>query len=770
MNNRKKIILFNGHDFRFIQPIINHFSSHTQYEILLDDHPGHIIVNTERSTELLNKSDIIFCEWCLGNAEWYSINKKPNQILIIRLHHQELNLEYSEKIYWENVDKIIFICQNNMKIFLSQFPKLLNKAILIYNPINTIKFRQSKINGSEFNIGLVGFLPMRKAPDLAVSIFEQLKHLDHRYKLFLKGKLPWEFDWLWDRQDEKEYYERLFNKIEIYKERGDLYVEPYGDDIQYWFSKIGLIFSTSEHEGSHQVVAEGMASGAIPVIRDWEGADLIYPPKYIFHSPSEAIKLVTRWKQGSDLKDEIEIVKNYSFENFDQSFIIQQYEDLFLELVKEKLDIHISPGSMNKSPLVKKKPLEKFLKILMICYINPGSKDGYATRVIEEARVLNNNEVRVILVCFIHKEFFKQIERVNEHLTYLQRSTGAYVHLRPSSDFFDLYKVVNGSDEIENEIIELAEFYNVQIIYGESIYSTIYALRASRKSHRKLIFDVHGIAPEESEMNKEHSERTEALKKVEEQIIKSSDMIVFVSHEMKKHYQKKYNLQLESSIIIPTCVENRKFIMSFDDRRIMRKSLGLTDKFVFLYLGSLSVWQWPEAMFNLFVQINKRILNSFFYLLIPEEEHIRVREIIEEKGIANGKFIIDHVDHGQVGSIISVADAGLLLRKSHPVNSVSYPTKAGEYFAAGVPIITTKNVGDVSQAVQDHNLGVILSPDDEGVSPEDEERINDFVLDVETNRERWFGRCRKFAHEYLDWTLYGDELLKAFSTVESIPK
>ncbi|PKO07309.1 MAG: hypothetical protein CVU41_01015 [Chloroflexi bacterium HGW-Chloroflexi-3] len=763
MGNNKKIILFNGHDFRFLHPIINYYSNHPDYEILMDEHPGHVIENIQKSKELLNKADIIFCEWCLGNAEWYSQNKKENQILIIRLHSQELGLSYLERILWINVDKIIFICPNNLNIFIKRFPELKNKVLMIYNPIDTKKFDNPKLEHSIFNVGFVGLSPKLKAPNMAFDIFRQLRYIDSRYKMYMKGKMPWEYDWLWKRKEEREYYEKFFYKIDNFLKNGDIVVESYDNDIAGWFSKIGFILSTSDREGSHQVVAEGMASGSLPVIRNWDGANLIYPNKYIFKSTNEAVFLISKWIKEESYDIEISSIKNFSFQNFDQSIIIESYEKLLCELLeREKLKQSSNPVSTPKNPDEKNKMKNKLLKVLMVCYINPGSRDGYVTRVLEEARVLRKNRIKVILLCFFNNEYLSKVNLIKEHLDFLLENSGAFVHLRPCVDFFNLNYLFGESGKIENEILDLAKFYDVNIIHGESIYPSIYSSKVCKKLDTKLIFDVHGIAPEESEMNGEGSARINALKKAEEQIINSSKVNVFVSNEMKKHFQKKYNRSFENSIIIPTCVDTQNFYMGFENRQKMRKKLGINERFVFLYLGALNVWQWPEAMFNLFGQIHKMISNSYFYLLVPKAYHQKLVEMIKDRGISEENYTIDQVDQDKVGSIISIADTGFLLREEHPVNQVAYPTKAGEYLAAGIPIITTKNVGDVSKEIQNKNLGLIISPSDEGVSPKEVAEIKKFIIDVSDNREKWFLKCRKFAQKNLDWNLYGDILKKAY--------
>lgn len=329
-------ILFNGHDFKFLTPVIDHCRADARYEVALDAHPGHVITQPDKSEKLLGRADIIFCEWCLGNAEWYSHHKRADQILVVRLHHQEVGLHYLDTIDWSRVDTIIFICQNNMALFLDKFPEMKERSVLIYNPIDCSALNQEKLTGAEFNLGFIGTAPKRKAPHLAFEIFSRLKKIDTRYTLFFKGKQPWEYDWVWRRAEERQYYEAFYATINQSAYVNAVVFDPFGNDIPDWFSKLGFLLSTSDHEGSHQAVAEAMAAGTIPVLRNWDGADALYPERFVFTNVDEAVELILESRTLDRYAVEKAEVKRYAQHNFDQQVIIQQYEQLFENLISQR--------------------------------------------------------------------------------------------------------------------------------------------------------------------------------------------------------------------------------------------------------------------------------------------------------------------------------------------------------------------------------------------------------------------------------------------------
>lgn len=320
-------ILWVGHDLKFLRPLKEAIERAAGYRSLVDQQDGHVLQQPERSRILLEQADLVFCEWCLGNAEWYSKHKRAKQRLVVRLHRQEIELPFLHQVQWENVDRVIFIAQWVMEYFLSMYPSLKNRAVLIPNAIDCRSLNVEKLPGAEYNLGMLGFCPKLKAPHLAFEILTRLKEADRRYTLFIKGRSPRELDWLWKRPEERRYYEDLWALVDASPFANSIVFDPYGDDVAGWLSKIGFILSVSDFEGSHQAVAEGMASGAVPVIRAWRGANQIYPQRYIFGSSSEGADLVRKWNTRERRERESMSCCEWA-RRFDLPVIVEEYVTL----------------------------------------------------------------------------------------------------------------------------------------------------------------------------------------------------------------------------------------------------------------------------------------------------------------------------------------------------------------------------------------------------------------------------------------------------------
>jgi|LSQX01.1.fsa_nt_gb glycosyltransferase involved in cell wall biosynthesis len=328
----KKRILFIGHDLKFLKHIVNYFSAKEEYETDTFTYPGHTIRDFKALTRKLFNYDIIFCEWGLGNLSWLSKNKFSDQKIIVRIHLQEFVTPYLSDSNWEHIDKVILVGPHMIDEFAEKFPDQKDKSNLIYNVIDTSSFNLTKTEDSIFNIGMLGVLPRRKAPHLGIDLLVELKKIDPRFKVFIKSKKPEELEWLWKREEERIYYDELNKRVKLLNLEDSFIWDPHGTDVQDWFRKIGFILSPSEFESFHMAIPEGMSSGAIPIIRNWEGADRIYPKKFIFSDIEGAVSLIKKYNDDSLRSKEAQRLKDFAARNFGLPVILTKYDKLIAEV------------------------------------------------------------------------------------------------------------------------------------------------------------------------------------------------------------------------------------------------------------------------------------------------------------------------------------------------------------------------------------------------------------------------------------------------------
>jgi glycosyltransferase involved in cell wall biosynthesis len=283
-------VLLATHDFKFVTRIREHLAALPDFELRVDRWEELNKHDERASKKLLEWADFIFCEWFVQNPVWYSQNKKEHQKLVARFHRFEMGTAYPAKAEMDSIDKVVFVDDFYRSQAKQQFDWESERLTVVPNWVDTEVLHRAKHFGAPFNLGMIGIAPSRKGLDLAVDILEKLRRVDERYRLFVKGKMPWEYWWVWEKPEEREYFERIFHRLNTTPVlENSVVFDGFGPDVAAWLRKIGYVLSTSDDESFHLSPAEGMASGALPMILSWPGADDVYPAEWIHDSADEIV-------------------------------------------------------------------------------------------------------------------------------------------------------------------------------------------------------------------------------------------------------------------------------------------------------------------------------------------------------------------------------------------------------------------------------------------------------------------------------------------------
>jgi glycosyltransferase involved in cell wall biosynthesis len=276
-----------GHDLKFFTALLKYLESRPDMEIRVDRWAALKVHDPQRSQELVDWADVIVCEWCGPNALWFAENKRTDQRLVVRLHRFELYAAWPSKLKIEAVDQVICVSPHYTELTrkLTGWPE--DKVVTVPNWVDVDQFDRPKLEGAQFHLGMIGIAPSRKRMDLALDVLESLRREDPRFTLFIKSKLPWDYWWIWDRPEERAYFEEVFRRIRRSPLlAGAVVFDSYGRDVAAWLRRIGWVLSTSDDESFHLAPAEGMASGAVPSLLGWPGAETIYDCRWIHEGPT----------------------------------------------------------------------------------------------------------------------------------------------------------------------------------------------------------------------------------------------------------------------------------------------------------------------------------------------------------------------------------------------------------------------------------------------------------------------------------------------------
>lgn len=320
--SKKMRLLISGHDLKFIKQLFPYFQQ--EFELTVQEYPEYSHLNVKESKKLLQKADIIWCEWLLLNAEWYSANVRSFQKLFIRAHKFEIAKKYGYKVNWQNVTKLITVAYYWQEQFIEKFRVPRQKVQVINNFINVESYSAEKEDGYKYNIGMIGILPKLKGFARAIDILKVLKEHDPRYKLYIAGKRPEEFANTWNVPEQKQYYLDTFKRIDDLGLTDSVIYTGWVKTTDF-LKNIGYTLSLSDKtfpESFHVAPFEGMASGGVGLAIYWDGIEYVYPEDVIEQSPEDIAKRIIELNGDDEKYRELsQKGKNFVKENYDLPII-----------------------------------------------------------------------------------------------------------------------------------------------------------------------------------------------------------------------------------------------------------------------------------------------------------------------------------------------------------------------------------------------------------------------------------------------------------------
>lgn len=287
-----KVVLA-GHDLKFAGELLDLLENRPDIDVKVDRWETLHKHDEATSTKLVEWADVIVCEWAGPNSVWYSAKKRPNQKLIVRLHAFELRGPWLANLDVSAIDELVCVSSHYRHLAIEALGIDPARVTVIPNALDCDDLRRAKKPDSHFRLGLIGIVPFLKRPDRALDVLASLLEQDQRYSLHIKGRMPWEYKYEWAKPVQREAYLDFFGRIGSSPHLLRRVVfEPFASDIGSWLRKIGYVLSPSTQESFHLAPAEGMASGAVPVVWDRPGAAEIFSQKFVVKTTVDAVTMI----------------------------------------------------------------------------------------------------------------------------------------------------------------------------------------------------------------------------------------------------------------------------------------------------------------------------------------------------------------------------------------------------------------------------------------------------------------------------------------------
>ncbi|HEY7274173.1 MAG TPA: glycosyltransferase family 1 protein, partial [Actinoplanes sp.] len=289
-------------------------------------------------TPHLKWADTIFVDWCLAHAAMLTTLDPGSTRIIVRLHSFEAFTIFPHLIDLSRIDDLVFVAEPLRALTRDLVPRLRQPDAphtpVIANAMRLDRYRRPKAPDARFTLGLVGVNAIAKDPRWAFDVLRELRRRDERYRLVLIGK---EIDG--SQNATAAAYHRLYARdVAELEAQGAVRRTGQTDDVPAALADVGIILNTSVREAFPSGVVEGVASGAVPVVRDWPffagrkaGARSVFPEDWIVRTPQEAAERVLAITSSEDLWQKAgAAAADHAIANWDWSVVQAHYDRLLL--------------------------------------------------------------------------------------------------------------------------------------------------------------------------------------------------------------------------------------------------------------------------------------------------------------------------------------------------------------------------------------------------------------------------------------------------------
>lgn len=188
--------------------------------------------------------------------------------------------------------------------------------------------------------------------------------------------------------------------------------------------------------------------------------------------------------------------------------------------------------------------------------------------------------------------------------------------------------------------------------------------------------------------------------------VEGADHIFSQCDELKKSLVAKYGPSEDKFTVFPNAVSLDLFRFDAAQRDAVRKRLGIENRFVLVYCGTVHPYQLPGEGIDFFRRLLKYRPDSFFLALTFSPE--QVTEMLERAGVSDKDYSVMKLPYREVPDYMCAGDAGLLFRVQNEYSRTSAPVKLAEYLSTGLFVITLTGIGDATTFVRSRDAGMVL--------------------------------------------------------------
>jgi glycosyltransferase involved in cell wall biosynthesis len=289
----------------------------------------------------------------------------------------------------------------------------------------------------------------------------------------------------------------------------------------------------------------------------------------------------------------------------------------------------------------------------------------------------------------------------------------------------------------------------IEMVHARAHIPAVIALNLKRRFGLKMIFDVRGLMAEEY-IDAGHWQAdnmaARITKTMEARVLRTTDGIVTLTDALWKEMRAWPALQGRTVVheTIPCCIDQELFRFDPASRAARRAELGVSDRFVLVYSGSIGGWYMTAEMVAFFAALKQLRQDAFFLWLTTGPPQI-VDDAMSRSQLQRTDYAVRQISNREVSSFLDAADCGIAFYRPGVSRLGTSPVKVSEYLSCGLPVVINLGIGDTDELIEREHVGVTVknftTPDYEAAAA----ALFDLTDDADTKR-----RVRSVAERYFN--------------------
>ena len=225
-----------------------------------------------------------------------------------------------------------------------------------------------------------------------------------------------------------------------------------------------------------------------------------------------------------------------------------------------------------------------------------------------------------------------------------------------------------------------------------------------------LVFEVRDLWPESLAavgVGNHRSVLNRSLGAVAGFLYKRARHIVVVTPAFVDHLVRHWSVPAEKISVVENAVESDAF--SPRDARSLRRSLGIDDRLVIAYVGTMGMAHGLDTVVEAAAELQSKRPEALFLMVGEGADKERVIQAAERRGLRNIRWLPQQ-PREKMPEIISAADACLVLLKKTELFKTVIPTKMLEFMSCARSVILGVD-GQAREILDQAGAGIYVEPE-----------------------------------------------------------